>query len=240
MEITFIIAVLLGALAIAIGGVLVYLHFYKRHINNVLQGTQAKSKKMPPPHVLISVLPVLLILVAVVTVMLDMEFDLSQSRLTTKEEILANARIGYEDMQSEISMSGDVAAVLNFKEDLSDSDFRVYINKNSNHPNYVFRRGADLTSVERAAYLLEYDGTYVLISLNAFRIAEIRCENGTTYSVNPDSPFVIVIPNGGSLLSTTENGVTYYHGYTGMKVFDDQGNEIDLTQKQWFEMAKLS
>lgn len=239
MEITFIFMVLLVALVMAVAAVLVYLHFYKRHINNALRKTQVKHKKMLPPHVLISFLPVLLILVAIITVALDMEFDLSQSRLTTKEEILANARIGLEDMQSEISMSGDVAAVLNFKEDLSDSDFRVYINKNSNHPDYVFRRGADLTSVERAAYLLEYDGTYVLISLNAFRIAEIRCENGTTYSIDPDAPFVLVIPDGGTLLSTTEDDVTHYHGYTGMKVFDVRGNEIDLTQKQWFEMAKL-
>lgn len=239
MEITFILLVLLIALVLAGTAVLVYLHFYKRHINNVLQETQAKHKRMIPPHVLISFLPVLLIIVAIVTVVIDMEFDLSQSRLTTKEEILANARIGYEDMQSEISMSGDVAAVLNFKEDMSDSDFRVYINKNSNHPDYVFRRGAELTSVERAAYLLEYDGTYVLISLNAFRIAEVRCENGTTYSVDPDSPFVLVIPNGGSLISKIEDNVTYFYDYTGISVFDEQGNEIDLTQKQWFEMAKL-
>lgn len=240
MEVKFILMVLLVTLLALVGAVLIYLHFYKRHINNMLQKTQTKTKKMLPPYVLISFLPVILIIVAIIAVVLDMEFALSQSRLTTKEEILANARIGYEDMQSEISMSGDVAAVLIFPEDLSESEFRVYINKNSNHLDYVFRRGGDLTAIERAAYLLEYNGTYVLISLNAYRIAEIRCENGTTYSVNPNAPFVLVIPDGGSLLSKTEGAGTSYYDYTGIIVFDEQGNEIDLTLIQWFEMAKLN
>ena len=240
MEITFIIIALLIALAIATCALLLYLHFYKKHINKMLQEPQVRRKKMLPPYVLVYLLPVLLIIVGIVTVALDMHFDLSYSRLTTKEEILANARIGFENMQSEISMSGDVAAVLNFKEDLSDSDFRIYINKNSNRPDYVFRRGADLTSVERGAHLLEYDGTYILVSLNTFRIAEIQCENGTTYSVDPNWPFVLVIPNGGSLISKTEDNVTYFYAYTGISVFDEHGNEIDLTQKQWFEMAEIS
>lgn len=240
MDITYILMILLVALAVAVGAVLLYLYFYKRHINNMLQKTQTKPKKMLPPHVLISFLPILLIVVGIIAVALDIQFDLSKSRLTTKEEILANARIGYEDMQYQISMSGDVAAVLNFAEDLSESEYRVYINKNSNHPDYVFRRGGDLTAIERAAYLLEYNGTYVLISLNAPRIAEIRCENGTTYSVDPDSPFALVIPDGGSLLSKTAGGGTNYYAYTGIKVYDTQGNEIDLMQIQWFEMAKLN
>lgn len=240
MDITFIIMVLLVALVILFGAVFLYVCLYKKHINKALQEPQVKRKKMLPPYVLIYLIPVLLIVIGIVIVALDVQIDFSQSRLTTKEEILSNARIGFEEMQSEISMSGDVAAVLNYKEDLSDSDFRVYINKNSNHPNYVFRRGADLTSVERAAHLLEYDGTYVLVSLNVLRIAEIRCENGTTYSVDPDLPFVLVIPNGGSLLSKTEDNVTYYYDYTGISVFDELGNEIELTQTQWFEMAEIS
>lgn len=240
MEVKFILMVLLVTLLALAGIVLIYLQFYKRHINNMLQKTQTKPKRMLPPHVLVSFLTVLLIIVAIITVALDMEFDLSQSRLTTKEEILANARIGYEDMQSEISMSGDVAAVLSFTEDLSESRFRVYINKNSNHPDYVFRRGGNLTAIERAACLLEYNGTYVLFSLNAYRIAEIRCENGTIYSVDPNSPFVLVIPDGGSLLGKTEQDATYCYDYTGIRVFDEGGNEIDLTLIQWFEMAKLN
>lgn len=240
MEVTFILMVVLVTLLLLVGAVLIYLYFYKQHINNVLQKPQTKKKKMLPPHVLISFLPALLIIIAIAAVVLDMEFDLSRSRLTTKEEILENARIGYEDMQSEISMSGDIAAVLSFPEDFSEAEFRVYINENNNHPDYVFRRGGDLTSIERAAYLLEYNGSYVLISLNAYRIAEIQCENGITYSVDPDSPFVLVIPDGGSLLSQTEGNGTAYYDYTGIVVFDEQSNEIDLTQIQWFEMTKLN
>lgn len=240
MEATFILMVVLVTFLLLVGAVLIYLYFYKRHINNILQKPQAKRKKMLPPHVLISILLVFLIIVAIAAVALDVEFDLSRSRLTTREEILENARIGYEDMQSEISMSGDIAAVLNFSEDLSEAQFRVYINKNSNHPDYVFRRGGSYTSVERAAYLLEYNGTYVLTSLNALRIAEIRCENGTTYSVDPNAPFVLVIPDGGSLLSKTGDIGTDYYDYTGIVVYDKQGNEIDLTQIQWFEMSKIN
>ena len=240
MEVKVILTVLLVAFLALMGIVLIYFHFYKQHINNALRNPQAKHKKMLPPHVLIPITAVLLIIVSITAVVLDLEFDLSQSRLTSKEEILANARIGYEDMQYEFSMSGNVAAVLCYPEDLSEAEFRIYINKNSNHPDYVFRSGGDLTSIERAAYLLEYNGTYVLISLNSLRIAEIRCENGTTYSVDPDSPFVLVIPDGGSLLSNTEGNGTYYYGYTGIAVFDDQEKEMELTQIKWFEMAKLN
>ena len=240
MELIFVLLVLLIGLVLALAAVLVYLHFYKRHINRRLQDKSAKGRRMLPPHVLLSFLPVLLILLGILTVVLDAELDLSRSRLTTKEEILENARIGHEDMQSRISMSGDVAAVLCFAEDLGDSDFRVYINKNSNRPDYVFRRGGDLTSVERAACLLEYNGSFILLSLNACRIAEIRCGNGTVYSVDPDAPLALVIPDAGSLLSKTVDGVTCYYDYTGMEVFDEQGNEMDLTQLQWFEMAKLN
>lgn len=79
----------------------------------------------------------------------------------------------YKSKRLGSSRTSEPLEMCNFKEDLSDSDFRFYINKNSNHPDYVFRRGSDLTSIERAAHLLEYDGTYILVSLNALRIAEI-------------------------------------------------------------------
>lgn len=240
MDITFVLMILLITFLILAGAVVLYLHFYKRRINSVLREKRVKCRKMLPPHVLVSFLPVLLILVAILTVILDMKFDLSQSRLTTKEEILADARIGREDMRSEISVSSDVAAVLSFSEDLRDSEYRVYVNKNSNHPDYVFRRGGDLTAVERAAYLLEYEGTFILASLNTCSIAEIHCENGTIYFVEPGKPFVLAIPDGGSLLSKQVDNVRYYYGYTGIRVFDEQGKEIDLTQIPWFEMTELS
>lgn len=31
-----------------------------------------------------------------------------------------------------------------------------------------------------------------------------------------------------------------YYDYTGIIVFEEHGNELDLTQKQWFEMAELT
>lgn len=238
MDLTFIIAVGFAAVLFLTDVVLLYLHFYKRHINKILQKDQAKQKKMMPPHRLLPWALALLVVIMVAAVVLDMEFDLSQSRLTTKEEILENARIGYEDTQSQIAMSADVAAVLSYSEDLSESEFRVYINKNSNRPNYIFRCGGDLTAIQRAAYLMEYKGTFILFSCNTCRISEIRCENGTTYRVDPDLPFVLVIPDGGSLLSYGA-GESAYHGYTGISVLDEKGNTIDLTQLQWFEMRKI-
>lgn len=239
MEIRFVLAVSLAAVLVLVGLVLVYLRLYKGHINKQLRNPPEKPRKMLPPPALMPFLPLVLILVAVAAGVLDMEYDLSGSRRNTQEEILASARIGYEDFQSQLSISEDVAAVLSYPEDLSEAEFRVYINKNSNYPDYVFRRGGDLTAVERAAYLLEYNGTYILISLNAPRIAEVRCENGMTYSVDPDAPFVLVIPDGGFLLSEAKDNVITYSGYTGITVYDAQGNEIDLTQIQWFEMARI-
>lgn len=237
MDLKFLLLVVLGSAAVLAGALLLYLRLYRRHINKALLAPT--HRRMIAPQTLAACIPVVLLLAGLSAYALDVTFDISQSRLTTKEEILENARIGYEDFTSQISMSGDVAAVLSYPADLSEAEYRVYLNTNSNHPDYVYRTGGDTTSIERCVCLLEDRGTFIFLSLNAPRIAQIRCENGTTYAVDPGKPFVLVIPEAGSLLSENGDGANGYYGYTGVTVYDENGNVIDLTGLDWFEMRKI-
>lgn len=237
MELTFLLLVVLicaGALA---GLLLLYGKLYERHINKALLAPS--PRRMIAPRALAVWIPAVLLLAGLGVYALDVTFDISQRRLTTKEEILENARIGYEDFTSQISMSGDVAAVLSYPADLSEAEYRVYLNSNSNHPDYVYRTGGDITAIERGVCLLEDRGTFIFLSLNTPRIAEIRCENGTSYTVDPNEPFVLVIPEAGSLLRETRDDVTYYLGYTGVTVYDENGTILDLTGLDWFELRKI-
>lgn len=239
MEIGFILlAVLVCACALA-AVLLCYMEIYKRHINKSLNEPTQRRGRMVPPWIFAILIPVFLVITGICAFCLDLVFDLNNSRLTTKEEILENACIGYEDFHSQISMTENVAAVLMYPEDLSEAEFRIYINQNSNYPNYVFRSGGGVTSIERAICLWEHHGSFILLSLNAPHIAEIRCENGTTYAIDPNAPFALVIPDAGSLLSASHKAA-YFYDYTGIEFYDEDRQVIDLTTLDWFEMRRIS
>ena len=57
---------------------------------------------------------------------------------------------------------------------------------------------------------------YFPISMNRLGIAKIACHDGNTYQLDPESPFVLIIPSGGA------------------DIYDKNG---DLEQNWWYEIT---
>ena len=240
MDIGLIILAVGVCVFVLAAALLCYLQIYQRHINKSLNESAPHRRRLVPPWVMAMLIPAVMVVVGIGAFCLDLVFDISNSRLTTKEEILEKACMGYEDFHARIAMTENVAAVLLYPDDLSEAEFRIYINKNSSHPNYAFRSGGETTSIERCVCLWEYQGSFILLSLNTPRIAKIRCENGTTYTLDPDTPFALVIPNAGSLLGGSEMEITYFYDYSGIEFYNEDGQVMDLTELDWFEMLRIS
>ncbi len=230
MDLYFLLPILvtIASAAVFTVGLLVYLYAYRRHINKAVTENGQKHRRMIAPRTLAACIPVLSILVGLCAACLNLAWD---TRLTTSAEVLDHATTGHEDYNARISMSEEVAAVLCYPDDRSDARFSIYLNGNRSHPNYIFRLGGSDTSIARCASVLEYHGSLILLSLNAPRIAKIRCDNGATYQVDPNSPVVLVIPEAGSV---------FHGGYTGIEVYGEDGNILNLQELEWFTARHIT
>lgn len=249
MDLLFIeVAVLLcgGVLVLAL---LVYLLLYKVHINKILTEEAPKGKKWCSPASLLAWLPLALLVFAIAVSLLDLNFDISGSRLTTREEILAQyanaaeqkrGSEGWETYDQIMTMTEEFALVLSYPDDHSDSQFDIYRNSEDGLTNYASRMRLSLTAVERGVMMVECDGAMLFGSLNGVRVAKIVADDGTVYELDPNEPFVLVIPGGCSrLLEKSEDDTVYVYGYSGFTAYDEFGNEMDLLSLEWYELSSI-
>lgn len=240
MDLRFFLLVFGICTAVPALGLWLYFWAYKRHINKALADPPSPPHPMAAPGTVAAFLPAAVLLLVIAFFGLDMIFDITNRRLTTADEVLASARTGYEDYQYALDYTDQIAAVLVYSEDKADSHYRLFLNQNTNDPDYAFRRGGSHTSIDRGVLLLSRADTFVLLSMNALRIAEIRCDNGTIYQLDPDSPFALIIPDAGTLPQVSDSQETSYTDPSGIKVYDEYGNLIDLTGLDWFEHRTIN
>ena len=224
MESAYIIFdyIVLGFIAIAllllVGGV-IYFHLYKRNINKALTEKNKPHIRMIAPYKIMTGIVVLLIIIAGVLIFVKWQ---PLDNLSTASDIEEHAReyqdIG-DDWDIEIDLSDTLAAVLAYNDDMSDHTFAIYENANRIGTDYVFRHGGSTTSVERSVRVFKYDGAIALVSMNALHISRIECHDGASYEIDPNAPFVLVIPIG------------------GFDVYGADGNLIDLEQDWWYELT---
>ena len=174
---------------------------------------------MPPYKVLL----VLVILLAVVGTSYAVTIIPNMERLSTVNDIEDDVRSFQkisDDWNIEIAMNDRIAAVIAYDNQESKHTFSIYENKGNKNANYMFRYGGKSTSIERGIRVFKFEGTTALISMNALRIAAIECHDGNRYEVDPNTPFVLVIPSG------------------GFDVYDENGKLIDITQVDWYEQTE--
>ena len=175
---------------------------------------------MVPPY---KVLLALVILLAVVGTSYAVTIIPNMERLSTVNDIEDDVRSFQkisDDWNVEIAMNDRIAAVIAYDNQEGKHTFSIYENKGNKNANYMFRYGGKSTSIERGIRVFKFEGTTALISMNALRIATIECHDGNRYEVDPNTPFVLVIPSG------------------GFDVYDENGKLIDITQVDWYEQTE--
>ena len=220
MDISSIFLMLFAAVCVICLVCVGYLFVYKKHINKVLIEPDKKHIKLVPPY---KVLLVLVILLAVVGTSYAVTIIPNMEQLSTVNDIEDDVRSFQkisDDWNVEIAMNDRIAAVIAYDNQESKHTFSIYENKGNKNANYMFRYGGKSTSIERGIRVFKFEGTTALISMNALRIAAIECHDGNRYEVDPNTPFVLVIPSG------------------GFDVYDENGKLIDITQVDWYEQTE--
>ena len=220
MDISSIFLMLFAAVCVICLVCVGYLFVYKKHINKVLIEPDKKHIKLVPPY---KVLLALVILLAVVGTSYAVTIIPNMERLSTVNDIEDDVRSFQkisDDWNVEIAMNDRIAAVIAYDNQESKHTFSIYENKGNKNANYMFRYGGKSTSIERGIRVFKFEGTTALISMNALRIAAIECHDGNRYEVDPNTPFVLVIPSG------------------GFDVYDENGKLIDITQVDWYEQTE--
>ena len=220
MDISSIFLMLFAAVCVICLVCVGYLFVYKKHINKVLIEPDKKHIKLVPPY---KVLLVLIIVFAIVGTSFAVTIIPNMERLSTVNDIEDDVRSFQkisDDWNVEIAMNDRIAAVIAYDNQEGKHTFSVYENKGNKNANYMFRYGGKSTSIERGIRVFKFEGTTALISMNALRIAAIECHDGNRYEVDPNTPFVLVIPSG------------------GFDVYDENGKLIDITQVDWYEQTE--
>ena len=220
MDISYILLLLFAAVCVFFLVCIGYLLIYKKHINKVLIEPDKKHIKLVPPY---KVLLVLIIVFAIVVTSFAVTLIPNTEHLSTVNDIEEDVRSFQkisDDWNIEIAMNERIAAVIAYDNQESEHTFSIYENKDSTKTNYVFRYGGKSTSIERGIRVFKFEGTTALISMNILHIAAIECHDGERYEVDPNTPFVLVIPSG------------------GFDVYDENGNLIDITQVGWYELTE--
>ena len=220
MDISYILLLLFAAVCVFFLVCIGYLLIYKKHINKVLIEPDKKHIKLVPPY---KVLLVLIIVFAIVVTSFAVTLIPNTEHLSTVNDIEEDVRSFQkisDDWNIEIAMNERIAAVIAYDNQESEHTFSIYENKGSTKTNYVFRYGGKSTSIERGIRVFKFEGTTALISMNTLRIAAIECHDGDRYELDPNTPFVLVIPSG------------------GFDVYDENGKLIDITQAGWYELTE--
>ena len=220
MDISYILLLLFAAVCVFFLVCIGYLLIYKKHINKVLIEPDKKHIKLVPPY---KVLLVLIIVFAIVVTSFAVTLIPNTEHLSTVNDIEEDVRSFQkisDDWNIEIAMNERIAAVIAYDNQESEHTFSIYENKGSTKTNYVFRYGGKSTSIERGIRVFRFEGTTALISMNILHIAAIECHDGERYEIDPNTPFVLVIPSG------------------GFDVYDENGKLIDITQADWYELTE--
>lgn len=220
MDISYVFLMLFAGAFVLLAICTIYFFIYKHHINRILVEPQKKHMKMIPPYKILFALIVVFAVIgtsSIITILPN--FD----RISTVSEIEEDVRSFQgisNDWDIEIALNDRVAAVIAYDEQMEEHTFSVYENDGKEKINYVFRYGGKSTSIERSVRVFKFEGATAFISMNDLHIAAIECHDGERYEIDPNMPFVVVIPNG------------------GFNIYDSNGNSIDLTQDEWYELTE--
>lgn len=221
MNISYVLLKLLAGVFVLLVICAIYFFIYKHHINKVLVKPQKKHIRMIPPY---TILVALIIVFAALGTFFIITILPSLHRISTVSDIEKAVRGSQRinsDWNVEVAMNDRVAAAIAYNDQISDHSFSIYKSDGKAKANYVFRYGGKSSSIKHSVRVFKFEGTTVLISMNALHIAAIECHDGERHEIDPNTPFVLVIPSG------------------GFDVYDNSGKLIDLTQVSWYELTEI-
>ena len=222
MDISYVLLMLLAGAAVLIVICIIYFFIYKRHINKILIEPQKKHIRMIPPYMILFALIIVFVVLGtsfIITILPSLD------RISTVSDIEENVRSIQgisSDWNVEVAMNDRVAGVIAYDDQRSEHIFSIYKSDSKTNKNYVFRYGGKSTSIERSVRVFKFEGITALVSMNALHIAAIECHDGEQYEIDPNMPFVLIIPSG------------------GFDVYDNSGKLIDLTQDSWYELTEIN
>ena len=221
MDISYILLLLFAGVFVLLVGCTIYFFIYKHHINKVLVAPQKKHIKMIPPYKILIVCIILFVSIGLSFILTLLPGSNGVSTVNEIEKDVRSSQKISDDWNVEIATSNQIAAVIAYDDQKSDHAFSIYESDSGTKINYKFRYGGKSTSIERSVRVFRLDGATALISMNTLHIAAIECHDGERFEVDPNTPFVLIIPGG------------------GFDVYDGNGNLIDITQDGWYELTEL-
>lgn len=213
MELKVVILTLLAAALVLLSAFAGYYYAYKRHINRALAEPYERRLRLAPPRTVLIVFAAVFVLLCLTLIVAGLR---GQGRLSTLSDVEADVGLS-QGWEMESAMNGRAAAVLCFDAERGEHSFYVYENVGGEAGDYVFRYGGSSTSIERCVRAFSFGGTTALISMNSLHIAAIDSHGGARYEIDPDRPFVLLIPGG------------------GFDAYDSAGQLLNLEQEQWYE-----
>lgn len=194
-----------------------YLKLCQAKYDRVLETGQPMKKPMLPPYIVANGMKVLL--AAALLFMLLPVLGASTSRRELEEEVCRRAE--RDGMSVALALTEDTAAALYYAADGSDHSFALYENRGAWREDYRFIHGGSATSIDEnlRAFRMEKTGELALFSMNRIGIARITCHSGEEYLLDPEAPFVLILPGGGA------------------DFYDAVGDRIDPAQNSWYEIT---
>ena len=208
-------AVLLTALMIVYG----YLKVYQAKIDQSLEAGRPMKKPMIPPYRIANAVKILLVIALAVPAVLYLSGNRPTSAKALEQSVQQRAAEEKRDVL--LVQTKTTAAALYYSEDQSGHSFALYENRGKLMDDYCFIHGGSSASIEESVrvFRMENTGELVLFSMNMPRISKIVSHDGTTYHLDPESPFVLILPSGGADL------------------YDAEGNLLDLGNLSWYEIT---
>lgn len=161
------------------------------------------NKKLKHKNIIVIAVIALGLIAGTATILIN-----NANRITTAEQLEQDARQSRSvgaDWDMAQAVTDEIAVMLFYNEDLSDHNFWIYENDGGSHTSYVFKNGGS-SSMEIGRNIKAYyhHTSLVLISMNADHVAKIECQDGESYTIDPNKPFAVIVPSGSELFD--ENG----------------------------------
>lgn len=208
-------AVILTAIVIVYG----YLKLYQVKVDQAMEDGKPMKNPMTPPYKVANAAKTILVIAVLMPVVPYFAANRPTSAKALEQSV--QQRAADDNRNVVLVQTESTAAALYYTEDQSDHSFALYENRGRFMDDYCFIHGGSSTSIEESvrAFRMEDTGELVLFSMNRLHIARIDCYDGSTYHLDPDSPFVLVLPG------------------SGADLYDVEENLVDLEKNQWFEIT---
>lgn len=147
----------------------------------------------------ISIAAILVAVVLVLGVVLAANHEIGLTKGKLEQDMRQSQNIG--DEWSVAGVAGShMAAFVAYPDTKDDHVFSIYVNRPGLSFGYFFRGGGTLSEIDRSIIEVQLEGCkeHAYLSMNHAGVVRVELDNGNnvqTVELQPDEPFVMVVPN---------------------------------------------